>query len=124
MPPTRDIEVFPTAADLFHAAAEEFSRVGRAGHRGSGTVRGRALWRAPLQKVSIPCWPPATPTSPGRAPFFFGDERHVPPTDAESNYRMVHESLFSKVAIPAQNIFRVQAENPDAVAPPPTTKPS
>ena len=48
--------------------------------------------------------------------FFFGDERHVPPTDPESNYRMVNESLFSKVAIPAQNVFRVKAENPDAVA--------
>lgn len=41
---------------------------------------------------------------------FFGDERHVPPTDAESNYRMANESLFSRVPIPEQNIFRVAAE--------------
>jgi 6-phosphogluconolactonase len=41
---------------------------------------------------------------------FFGDERHVPPTDAESNYRMAHESLLSHVPIPAQNVFRVATE--------------
>ena len=32
--------------------------------------------------------------------LFFGDERHVPPTDAESNYRMASESLLSNVPIP------------------------
>jgi 6-phosphogluconolactonase len=41
---------------------------------------------------------------------FFGDERHVPPTDSESNYRMANESLLSKVPIPEQNVFRVAAE--------------
>jgi 6-phosphogluconolactonase len=46
--------------------------------------------------------------------FFFGDERHVPPDDPESNYRMAREALLSKAPIPAQNVFRVPAENPDA----------
>ncbi len=41
---------------------------------------------------------------------FFGDERHVPPTDPESNFRMANESLLSKVPIPEQNVFRVPAE--------------
>ncbi|MFY9979529.1 MAG: 6-phosphogluconolactonase, partial [Candidatus Sulfotelmatobacter sp.] len=48
--------------------------------------------------------------------FFFGDERHVPPDDLESNFRMANESLLSKVPIPAGNIFRVPSENPDASA--------
>src|SRR5580700_2298894 len=48
--------------------------------------------------------------------FFWGDERHVPPTDAESNYRMADEAMLSKVPVPAGNIFRVPAENPDAAA--------
>lgn len=46
--------------------------------------------------------------------LFFGDERHVPPTDAESNYRMVNETLLSKIQIPNENVFRVLAENADA----------
>jgi 6-phosphogluconolactonase len=41
---------------------------------------------------------------------FFGDERHVPPDDAESNYRMARESLLSKVPIPQQNVFRIAGE--------------
>jgi 6-phosphogluconolactonase len=46
--------------------------------------------------------------------FFWGDERHVPPDNSESNYRMAHETLLSKVPVPATNVFRVPAENPDA----------
>ena len=48
--------------------------------------------------------------------FFWGDERHVPPTDSESNYRMVSEAMLSKVPVSAANVFRVPAENPDAAA--------
>ncbi len=40
MPPTRSIEVLPTAVDLFHAAAEEFVRAARTaiGAQGRFTV--------------------------------------------------------------------------------------
>lgn len=48
--------------------------------------------------------------------FFWGDERHVPPTDKESNYRMAREAMLEKVAVPASNIFRMPTENPDANA--------
>jgi 6-phosphogluconolactonase len=40
-----------------------------------------------------------------RVIFFFGDERYVPPTDAESNFRMVSENLFDLLGIPSENIF-------------------
>jgi 6-phosphogluconolactonase len=48
--------------------------------------------------------------------FFWGDERHVPPDNPDSNYRMAKETLLSKAAIPPANIFRIPAENPDASA--------
>lgn len=48
--------------------------------------------------------------------FFFGDERHVPPTDPDSNYRMADEAMLSKVPVPSTNVFRFSAENPDADA--------
>lgn len=35
---------------------------------------------------------------------FFGDERRVPRTDPESNYRMVYETLLKHVPIPPDNI--------------------
>jgi 6-phosphogluconolactonase len=43
--------------------------------------------------------------------FFFGDERNVPPTDPESNFRMARETLFDTLRTPAENIFRWPTEN-------------
>ena len=116
MPSTRSIEVLASAADLFHAAAEEFVRVGRAaiGAQGrftvalSGGSTPKALYSLLAANYAGFAW--------NRVFLFFGDERHVPPTDPESNYRMVKESLLAKIAIPAENVFCVPAENPDAEA--------
>jgi 6-phosphogluconolactonase len=116
MPSTRTIEVLATAVDLFHAAAEEFVRAARAaiGAQGrftvalSGGSTPKALYSLLASKYPDFVW--------NRVFLFFGDERHVPPTDAESNYRMVEESLLAKIKIPSENVFRVAAENPDAAA--------
>jgi len=48
--------------------------------------------------------------------FFWGDERHVPPTDMDSNYRMANEAMLAKIPVAESNVFRVPAENPDAAA--------
>ena len=48
-----------------------------------------------------------------RLAFFFGDERHVPPDDPQSNYRMAREELFDRVPVPPANVHRVAAEDPD-----------
>jgi 6-phosphogluconolactonase len=116
MPSTRSIEVVASAADLFHAAAEEFMRVGRdaIGAQGrftvalSGGSTPKALYSLLAANYTSFVW--------NRVFLFFGDERHVAPTDPESNYRMVNEALLTKITIPAENVFRVPAENPDASA--------
>lgn len=116
MPSIRSIEVLATADDLFRAAAEEFVRVGRsaiAAHGRftvalSGGSTPKALYSLLAADFGDFPW--------NRSFLFFGDERHVPPADADSNYRMVNESLLTKIAIPARNVFRVAAENPDAAA--------
>jgi 6-phosphogluconolactonase len=43
---------------------------------------------------------------------FFGDERCVPPDNAESNYRMARETLLASVPLAEQNIHRVHGEKP------------
>jgi len=58
---------------------------------------------------------------PGRVDWkkvhvYFGDERHVPPDHADSNFRTAHETLLSRVPIPSTQIFRVLAELPAAEA--------
>ncbi|MGF1742336.1 6-phosphogluconolactonase [Vibrio profundum] len=42
--------------------------------------------------------------------FWWGDERCVAPDDSESNYGEANTLLFSKVAIPADNIHRILGE--------------
>ncbi|MBO0322432.1 6-phosphogluconolactonase [Muricauda sp. CAU 1633] len=42
--------------------------------------------------------------------FYWGDERCVPPTDDESNYKMTVGHLFSKIEVPKENIHRVLGE--------------
>src|SRR5665647_807392 len=45
-----------------------------------------------------------------RIHFFWVDERMVPPTDPNSNYRAIKEILFNKIAIPEENIHRIKGE--------------
>jgi 6-phosphogluconolactonase len=44
--------------------------------------------------------------------LFWGDERCVPPTMPESNYRMVKEALLETIDIPEQNVHRIRGETP------------
>lgn len=43
--------------------------------------------------------------------FFWVDERCVPPEDSQSNYGMTKRAMLDKVAIPDENIHRIQGEN-------------
>jgi 6-phosphogluconolactonase len=42
--------------------------------------------------------------------FFWGDERHVPPQDKQSNFRMANEIMLARAHVPAQNIHRMRTE--------------
>lgn len=49
--------------------------------------------------------------------LFWGDERCVPPTDDQSNYKMTREHLLDHIDIPELNVFRVRGEDdPDQEA--------
>lgn len=43
--------------------------------------------------------------------FYWGDERCVPPTDGQSNFKMTQQHLFSKIKVPKENIHRILGEN-------------
>jgi len=42
--------------------------------------------------------------------LFLADERFVPATDGESNYRLVRECLLNHVNIPKNNVHRIDTE--------------
>ncbi|MBN7814806.1 6-phosphogluconolactonase [Algoriphagus pacificus] len=46
--------------------------------------------------------------------LYWGDERCVPPTDPESNFKMTVDHLLSKIEMPESNIHRVLGENDPA----------
>jgi len=112
----RTIQIVSTPSDLFRAAAEEFVRTGKTAiaARGrftvalSGGSTPKRLYSLLAAQHADFDW--------NRTFLFFGDERHVPPDHSDSNYRMVNEALLTKISIPAANVFRVKAENPDAAA--------
>lgn len=112
-----EIRILTTPQELFGAAAEEVMRAANQAvvERGrftialSGGSTPKNLFNllATNAKSTLP-W--------DRMFFFWGDERHVGPTDPQSNYRMADEAMLSKVPVPAGNVFRIVAENPDAAA--------
>jgi len=103
-------DLFQVAADeVIHAANDAIGQRGRftIALAGGSTPRNLYTLIAANAGSSLP-W--------SKVFFFWGDERHVPPTDPESNYRMAEETLLSKIPVPPANIFRIPAENPDASA--------
>lgn len=117
MTASAEIRILTTPQELFAAAAEEVV------HAADQAVKERGRFTIALSGGSTPkslynlLATNARNTLPwDRMFFFWGDERHVPPTDADSNYRMADEAMLSKVPVPAGNVFRVAAENPDAAA--------
>ena len=112
-----DIRKLTTPQELFEAAAEEVVRaanqaVAQRGRftialSGGSTPKNLYTLLATNARTSLP-W--------DRMYFFWSDERHVPPADPESNYRMAEEAMLSKIPVAASNVFRVPTENPDAAA--------
>ncbi|HKD00864.1 MAG TPA: 6-phosphogluconolactonase [Terriglobales bacterium] len=115
MPSSEEIHVLPTAQELFEAAAREFVTQSAAAiaARGkfsvalSGGSTPKGLYALLAERPAI-AW--------NKIYFFFGDERNVPPDDAESNYRMASEAMLTRVPVPRENIFRVPTEVDDAEA--------
>ncbi len=112
-----EIRVLTTPQELFEAAAEEVV------HAAKQAVEQRGRFTIALSGGSTPrslfnllATNARTVLPWDRTFFFWGDERHVPPTDPESNYRMAEEAMLSKIPVAAGNVFRIPAENPDAAA--------
>jgi 6-phosphogluconolactonase len=115
MEPT--IRILGTAEDVAREAASDFARLAK------GSVKERGRFAVALSGGSTPkllySMLANDPVLRAELPwdktyFFWGDERHVPPDDKDSNYRMTNEAMLSKAPVPSANVHRVPSEFEDA----------
>lgn len=83
---------------------------------------GRALGARRAFTVALPGGSVATTFFPGlarasvdwtRTDFFWGDERAVPPTDPDSNYRVARSLWLDPARVPEDRVHRMVGEAPD-----------
>lgn len=108
----RDIRIFETAAEVARAAADCFTDIAVASIAAEGrfsvALAGGSTPRRTYQLLASPEYRNRIAWS--QVHIFFGDERCVPPMDADSNYRMVQEAMLSLLPIPEQNVHRMIGE--------------
>src|SRR5580693_5692677 len=117
MTTNREVRTLPDANAIAQTAAAEFLDAAQQSVREKGSFSvalaggstPKALYNLlatnPLLQAKVP-W--------SKIQFFFGDERHVPPDDRESNFRMVKESMFDRAPVEPKQVHRIHAENPNA----------
>ena len=110
---------FDSPDALAQAAAEEWVRQ----IAGSGEIGDSYSVALPGGRIIVKFYRAVTELcksrsiSLGRVHFFWGDERCVPPTDPESNFRLAKEHLFEPLAVAEGQIHRIQGEaDPGAAA--------
>jgi len=110
----REVRVYPDLESLSREVAEEIIRLAQANvaERGrftlalAGGETPRTLYRllAREYREQVP-WP--------QVHLFWGDERYVPPDDAQSNYHMVREALLNDAPLPVGNVHPMSTHFPD-----------
>jgi 6-phosphogluconolactonase len=110
------LKIFPDIEELNNFAAEKFVEIAKEAieKRGQFTVAlaGGSTPKALYELLASDRFKNNIDWS--RVYFFFGDERHVPPDDPLSNFRMANESLFEPLKILKKNIFRWMTEEKHA----------
>lgn len=102
----RPEELFEAAAELFVGAAQRaVADKGRFCVALAGGSTPRSLYRLLAGERA---WRDAMPWEESH--FFWSDERHVPPSHADSNFRMAMEAMLSNVAVPPSNLHRIEGE--------------
>jgi len=107
------VDVFPDVHALTLAAAERFAALATRAveHHAvfavalSGGSTPKALYRLMAADREIRAKIPWS-----KIHFFFGDERHVPPDHADSNFRMANEAMFQALPAEQLHIHRVLGE--------------
>ena len=112
-----ELKVVANAGALYRLAAERFVRSAQ------NAVKLRGRFTVALSGGSTPSGMYALLASDqtmcegmpwSQSYFFWGDERHVAPDHADSNYRMARAQLLRRVPVPESNVQRICGEESDA----------
>ncbi len=107
-----ELRVYPDPAAVAHALAELFIERAKdaIAQRGSFAVAlsGGTTPKAAYALLGSP--PLSNAIDWSRVRIFFGDERCVPPDDAQSNYKMARDTFLQSASVPPTNVFRMQGE--------------
>ena len=113
----REIRILADGAAIAKQAAQEFVQAAAAAVRERGMFRialaggstPKALYSLLVSDAALRSQVPWD-----KIQMFFGDERHVGPEHADSNFRMATETMLSKVPLNATQVTRIKGEYPDA----------
>lgn len=109
-----DVKVSPVAADVALAAAKLFADTVSSVVASRGLARvaisGGSTPKSMFELLADPSQPFLTAIPWSNLQLFWVDERCVPPTDPDSNYRMTSEAMLTKIPLPAENIHRMEGE--------------
>jgi 6-phosphogluconolactonase len=114
------IQIFPDANALTEEAARRIITAAHAGVAGDRKVFSLFLSGGNTPKSLyelLAADPYRSQVNWSKIGIFFGDERCVPPDHPDSNYRMAHNAMLSKLPIPESNIHRMRGEiDPEAAS--------
>ena len=111
-----ELKIVPNAAEMCKVAAAEFVSAA------SEAIKARGVFAVALAGGSTPkalfSLMATDPELRAKVPwdkiaFFWGDERHVAPDHADSNYRMANDAMLSKAPVNPAMVFRIMGEYPD-----------
>ncbi|HYL61349.1 MAG TPA: 6-phosphogluconolactonase [Candidatus Methylomirabilis sp.] len=112
-----EVRILPDGAAIAKRAAQRFVEIAAAAVRKNGCFRvALSGGSTPKTLYSLLVTDPALRAQMpwDKAFLFFGDERHVPPDDPQSNFRMATEAMISKSPLKADQVFRIKGEYPEA----------
>ena len=109
---THELIFFPAADELAHAVAgawlDEVVASSRAGKPHSVALSGGRVTQKFFAASAE--FSRSRGVSLAGVDFFWADERCVPPTDAESNFKLADELLFQPLGLAADKIHRIHGE--------------
>jgi 6-phosphogluconolactonase len=113
----REFRILADANAIAQTAAAEFLQAARESVQKEDCFRvalaGGSTPKALYQLLSTnPLLQAMVPWS--KMQLFFGDERHVPPDDTQSNFQMAREAMFSKAPVNAKQVHRIKGEMANA----------